>query len=337
MAYPYDPTNTTVKQARRGLRLQQRAHRRPAPVRRERRLRRDGAATRPRTRSARPNAFETTTSLARDEGDGHERRGERRRLGAARAARRLRRARAIRSCRRWRALHRAGLRHARASTRQFLDWLKGEVDAGRVQVKTVHEVVGGALQPQVAVAPAPRAHGQPARQSVVRAGGHERRARRPAGPTSPTAPITPPTVARTSDGPHAGSRRSRSPCRPATTAGPTTSSRRRSISPQCSPTAIARPPLHLHRLVQGQRPDQGRRLLAQRRQPVGAPRLGLGRHGDVRGRRRLDAGSFTFRAPAGATARQRRLLPRQPSPGATATRSTTRAWWTRTPRAPPRR
>ncbi|MDX6563302.1 MAG: hypothetical protein QOD65_3116, partial [Gaiellales bacterium] len=43
----------------------------------------------------------------------------------------------------------------RALFNQFLDWVKGEVDAGRVQVKTVHEVVGGALQPQVAVAPAP--------------------------------------------------------------------------------------------------------------------------------------------------------------------------------------
>ena len=38
---------------------------------------------------------------------------------------------------------------------QFLDWLKGEVDAGRVQVKTVHEVVGGPLKPKVAVAPVP--------------------------------------------------------------------------------------------------------------------------------------------------------------------------------------
>ena len=43
----------------------------------------------------------------------------------------------------------------RALYTQFLDWLKGEVDAGRVQVKTVHEVVGGALKPKVAVAPAP--------------------------------------------------------------------------------------------------------------------------------------------------------------------------------------
>jgi peptidoglycan/xylan/chitin deacetylase (PgdA/CDA1 family) len=37
----------------------------------------------------------------------------------------------------------------RATYGQFLDWLEGEVDAGRVQVKTVHEVVGGALQPEV--------------------------------------------------------------------------------------------------------------------------------------------------------------------------------------------
>ena len=38
---------------------------------------------------------------------------------------------------------------------QFLDWLQGEVTAGRVQVKTVHDVVGGALAPQVVVDPAP--------------------------------------------------------------------------------------------------------------------------------------------------------------------------------------
>ena len=43
----------------------------------------------------------------------------------------------------------------RALFNQFLDWVKGEVDAGRVQVKTVHEVVGGALQPRTPVAPAP--------------------------------------------------------------------------------------------------------------------------------------------------------------------------------------
>ncbi|HET6171710.1 MAG TPA: polysaccharide deacetylase family protein, partial [Gaiellales bacterium] len=38
---------------------------------------------------------------------------------------------------------------------QFLDWLQGEVGAGRVQVKTVHDVIGGTLKPQVPVAPAP--------------------------------------------------------------------------------------------------------------------------------------------------------------------------------------
>ena len=43
----------------------------------------------------------------------------------------------------------------RALFNQFLDWVKGEVDAGRVQVKTVHEVARGSLQPQVAMAPAP--------------------------------------------------------------------------------------------------------------------------------------------------------------------------------------
>jgi peptidoglycan/xylan/chitin deacetylase (PgdA/CDA1 family) len=43
----------------------------------------------------------------------------------------------------------------RALYTQFLNWLQGEVTAGRVQVKTVHEVVGGGLAPKVAVAPAP--------------------------------------------------------------------------------------------------------------------------------------------------------------------------------------
>ena len=37
----------------------------------------------------------------------------------------------------------------RATYSQFLDWLEGEVDAGRVQVKTVHDVIGGALRPEV--------------------------------------------------------------------------------------------------------------------------------------------------------------------------------------------
>lgn len=43
----------------------------------------------------------------------------------------------------------------RSLYRQFLDWLRREIDAGRVQVKTVHEVIGGPLQPKVAVDPAP--------------------------------------------------------------------------------------------------------------------------------------------------------------------------------------
>ena len=38
---------------------------------------------------------------------------------------------------------------------QFLDWLKGEVDAGRVQVKTVHEVVGGRAQAEGRRRPVP--------------------------------------------------------------------------------------------------------------------------------------------------------------------------------------
>jgi peptidoglycan/xylan/chitin deacetylase (PgdA/CDA1 family) len=43
----------------------------------------------------------------------------------------------------------------RALFNQFLDWVKGEVDAGRVEVKTMHEVIGGSLQAEVAVDPAP--------------------------------------------------------------------------------------------------------------------------------------------------------------------------------------
>ena len=43
----------------------------------------------------------------------------------------------------------------RAVFNAFLDWLKIEVDAGRVAVKTMHEVIGGTLQPEVAVDPAP--------------------------------------------------------------------------------------------------------------------------------------------------------------------------------------
>ena len=44
---------------------------------------------------------------------------------------------------------------ARALYGQFLDWLQGEVVAGRVQVKTVHEVIGGTLKPEVAIDQAP--------------------------------------------------------------------------------------------------------------------------------------------------------------------------------------
>ena len=43
----------------------------------------------------------------------------------------------------------------RAVFNAFLDWLEIEVDAGRVAVKTMHEVIGGSLQPEVAVDPAP--------------------------------------------------------------------------------------------------------------------------------------------------------------------------------------
>ncbi len=42
---------------------------------------------------------------------------------------------------------------------EFLDWLQGEVSAGRVAVKTVHDVVGGSLKPQVAPPPPPAAAG----------------------------------------------------------------------------------------------------------------------------------------------------------------------------------
>ena len=69
-------------------------------------------------------------------------------------------------------------------------------------------------------------------------------------------------------------RRSRSPCPPSYE-----SWAYNLIAPaldlaQCSPTAAARAQLHVHRLVQGQRPDQGRRLLAQRRQPAGRASTG---------------------------------------------------------------
>jgi peptidoglycan/xylan/chitin deacetylase (PgdA/CDA1 family) len=43
----------------------------------------------------------------------------------------------------------------RAFYLEFLDWLKAEVDTGRVQVKTVREVVGGVLHPPVPVDPVP--------------------------------------------------------------------------------------------------------------------------------------------------------------------------------------
>jgi len=32
----------------------------------------------------------------------------------------------------------------------FLDWLKGEVESGRVVVKTTDQVIGGSVQPPVA-------------------------------------------------------------------------------------------------------------------------------------------------------------------------------------------
>ena len=65
----------------------------------------------------------------------------------------------------------------RALFAQFLDWLKGEVDAGRVQVKTVHDVIGGPLRPEVAMRTRRRAaHGQSARQPVLRDREHKRSA-----------------------------------------------------------------------------------------------------------------------------------------------------------------
>ena len=87
----------------------------------------------------------------------------------------------------------------RALFNQFLDWVKGEVDAGRVQVKTVHDVVGGALQPQTPVAPAPVRPGNLLAESVVRAG--RARATRPptAGATSTTARTTRPSITTTND------------------------------------------------------------------------------------------------------------------------------------------
>ncbi len=103
---------------------------------------------------------------------------------------------------------------------QFLDWLKGEVDAGRVQVKTVHEVVGGPLKPKVAVAPVPRAR---ATSSSTRPSSRPGRTACPraAGPTSTTARTTRPR-SRPRATPTRARRPSRSACRAPTTAGPPT-------------------------------------------------------------------------------------------------------------------
>ena len=176
MAYPYDSTNAAREAARGRMRLQQRAQRRPAPVRREPRLLRDGAAARHATRSARPNALETTTTLAdmkamvtnaENSGGGwvpleiHDIcDGPGDPLLPAGAP-----------------CYAPGM-VTRALFNQFLDWVKGEVDAGRVQVKTVHEVVGGALQPQTPIAPAPVRTGNLLAESVVRAVRHGQHAGR---------------------------------------------------------------------------------------------------------------------------------------------------------------
>ena len=192
---------------------------------------------------------------------------------------------------------------------QFLDWLKGEVDAGRVQVKTVHEVVGGALKPKVAVAPRPRAHGQPPRQPVLRAGRGERPALELLGQHQqrPGSPARDHDHERRPRG-HQGPRDQRAePLRQLGHEPDRAGARPRAVRAGRAP----RSPLHVQRLVQGQRPDQGRRLVAQRRQPVGAPRLGRARHEVVPARRRLDEGLVHVPGARRGDRGQRRVLRRQ--------------------------
>ena len=91
----------------------------------------------------------------------------------------------------------------RALYAQFLDWLEGEVDAGRVQVKTVHDVVGGPLEPQVAIEPAPvRTGNMLVNPSFEQAGGHGHPAACWSNITN--GPGTPPGITSTSDA-HEGS------------------------------------------------------------------------------------------------------------------------------------
>ena len=197
----------------------------------------------------------------------------------------------------------------RALFNQFLDWVKGEVDAGRVQVKTVHEVVGGALQPQTPVARGSGAHGQPAPEPVVRAARHGHHAGRLLGNIN-NGPDHPPVVTTTNDA-HAGSK-----ALAINVPANYDSWAYNMIAPvldlaQCSPTAVRRSRLHVLGLVQGQRPDQDRRLLAQRRQLLAAHQLGPGRQRDVPGGRQLDERQLLVRGPGRSHRCQRRLLRRR--------------------------
>jgi hypothetical protein len=92
----------------------------------------------------------------------------------------------------------------RARFAQFLDWLQSEVAAGRVQVKTVHQVIGGSLKPEVDVDPAPLRTGNllvnPSFETAGASG-------QPSDCWSnvTNGPDTPPAFASTSDA-HAGSK-----------------------------------------------------------------------------------------------------------------------------------
>ena len=146
--------------------------------------------------------------------------------------------------------------------------------------------------------PRPRAHGQPPRQPVLRAGRDERPALELLGQHQQRP--GPPALDHDHERRHEGTKAlaisvptlrqlGHEPDRPR--------ARPRAMRAGRAP----RSPLHVQRLVQGQRPDQDRRLVAQRRQPVGAARLGGARHESFPLAAAWTKASFTFQAPAGAT------------------------------------
>ena len=204
--------------AGRGLRLQQRPRRKRALVRRRRRLRRDRAAAR-RLPAAHAGRFQQLDDARADEGGGHERREQRRRMGAARAPRRLQRPersaapgrRAVQPAVRDHALAlhpvpRLAQGRGRRGPRAGQDRARGRRRAAQAE---------GRRRPR------PRAHGQPPRQPVLRAGRDERPALELLGATSTTARITRPR-SRPRATPTRARRPSRSACRAPTTAGPRT-------------------------------------------------------------------------------------------------------------------